>query len=270
MADTRRGRSRKKRDERRSDCPISCTLDIVGDKWTLLIIRDLLNGKKRYGEFLESPEGVPTNILAERLKRLEANGLVEKQLYSKRPARHEYQITDKGEALGEVVQGLSIWGLTHLSNTAPLAAQSQAEPAPAPEPAAAAVREEVAEEVPVADPEPVPVEEAVEETTSMPEPVPAASETVGNGRGHEWVAPAEPAPEADGSGNGFHAGEDVPAAAAPESAEDGKTPAPVPAIPPVETDADAEGEPASADEEPVGDEVRPGQEEKDDSQLSLF
>src|SRR5438105_4349626 len=55
----------------RSPCPVACTLDIIGDRWTLLLIRDLLAGKKRYGEFLASPERIPTNILAERLKRLE-------------------------------------------------------------------------------------------------------------------------------------------------------------------------------------------------------
>ncbi|MBT3767855.1 MAG: helix-turn-helix transcriptional regulator, partial [Rhodospirillales bacterium] len=54
----------------RSGCPISTTLDILGDKWSLIIIRDMLTGKSRYGEFQDSPEGIPTNILAARLKRL--------------------------------------------------------------------------------------------------------------------------------------------------------------------------------------------------------
>ncbi len=61
---------------RRSACPMACTLDIVGDRWTLLVIRDLLTGKKRYSDFLASPEKIPTNILADRLRRLEREGLV--------------------------------------------------------------------------------------------------------------------------------------------------------------------------------------------------
>ena len=55
---------------RRSRCPVACTLDVLGDRWSLLVIRDIVRGKSRYGEFLDSPEGIPTNILADRLKRL--------------------------------------------------------------------------------------------------------------------------------------------------------------------------------------------------------
>ncbi|PSB57386.1 transcriptional regulator, partial [filamentous cyanobacterium CCP1] len=65
---------------RRSPCPVSCTLDLIGDRWTLLVIRDMMFfGKQRFEEFLESPEGISTNILANRLKLLEEAGLVTKQ-----------------------------------------------------------------------------------------------------------------------------------------------------------------------------------------------
>src|SRR4030095_11114571 len=64
----------------RSDCAIACALDLIGDKWTLLIVRDLFLGRSRYGEFLKAGEGIPTNILARRLRRLEAAGLVERKL----------------------------------------------------------------------------------------------------------------------------------------------------------------------------------------------
>jgi len=64
-------------EDRRSVCPIATTLDLLGDKWTLLVVRDLLFvGKRRFGEFLESPEGIPTNILTDRLRRLEEHGVV--------------------------------------------------------------------------------------------------------------------------------------------------------------------------------------------------
>ena len=66
---------------KRSDCPVSCTLDIIGDKWTLIVIRDLLPGKCCYKDFSESAERIPTNILADRLQKLEKSGLVRKIPY---------------------------------------------------------------------------------------------------------------------------------------------------------------------------------------------
>ena len=85
-------------DARRSQCPVACALDIVGDRWTLLVIRDLLGGKRRYGEFLSSAEKIPTNILArrERLRRLEREGLVSRVPYNTRPLRVEYHLTPEG------------------------------------------------------------------------------------------------------------------------------------------------------------------------------
>jgi DNA-binding HxlR family transcriptional regulator len=95
----------------RSTCPIANVLDIVGDKWTLLVVRDLLMlGKRRYGEFQASPEAIPTNILAERLKRLEAAGLVKKELYQDNPPRAEYFLTRKGADLGPILKAMGQWG----------------------------------------------------------------------------------------------------------------------------------------------------------------
>ena len=94
----------------RSDCPVAGALDILGDRWTLLLVRDLLKGKKRYGEFLESGEKIPTNILASRLKTLETNGIIEKVLYSERPPRAEYHLTEKGQELGTIVKAMFAWG----------------------------------------------------------------------------------------------------------------------------------------------------------------
>jgi DNA-binding HxlR family transcriptional regulator len=102
---------------RRSTCPVACTLDIVGDRWTLLIVRDLLAGKHRFGEFLESPERIPTNILADRLKRLREEHLVEAEPYSQHPRRFDYVLTDEGRALGRTLTALADWGERHFPGT---------------------------------------------------------------------------------------------------------------------------------------------------------
>ena len=98
---------------RRSRCPVSCTLDILGDKWSLLVIRDLVLGRRRYAEFLDSPEGIPTNILAERLKRLKAAGVIRGRRYSEHPPRLEYELTTKGEELRPVLKAMVDWGVKH-------------------------------------------------------------------------------------------------------------------------------------------------------------
>jgi DNA-binding HxlR family transcriptional regulator len=102
---------------RRSSCPVACALDIVGDRWTLLVIRDLIAGKTRYGDFLTSAEKIPTNILAERLRRLEREGLIVRVPYSTRPPRMEYHLTSQGRELGGAVDALARWGLTHCPGT---------------------------------------------------------------------------------------------------------------------------------------------------------
>ena len=103
----------------RSPCPVACSLDLLGDKWTLLVVRDLLLGKTTYSEFQQSPEGIPTNILAERLKRLLAAGIVEKSRYQERPVRYAYHLTEKGRDLGPVLSALVDWGNRHIPGTVP-------------------------------------------------------------------------------------------------------------------------------------------------------
>ena len=83
----------------RSHCPIASTLDLVGDKWSLILVRDMITGKKKFGEFLDSPEGIPTNILTNRLKQMEQLGLIKKQQYQDRPKRFEYVLTEHGRTL---------------------------------------------------------------------------------------------------------------------------------------------------------------------------
>src|SRR6185436_13623259 len=104
--------------ERRSACPVACTLDLIGDKWTLLVVRDLAHGKAHYGEFLASPEGIATNILADRLQRLVENGLVERQASPVSPARDAYYLTRKGESLKPVLGAIKAWGLDNVPGTA--------------------------------------------------------------------------------------------------------------------------------------------------------
>jgi DNA-binding HxlR family transcriptional regulator len=99
----------KRFSRRRSDCPISATLEVVGDKWSLLVVRDLTLGKTRFSEFLGSPEGVTTNILADRLKRLESQGIVSRTPYQERPRRFAYTLTDKGRALEPVLESMCQW-----------------------------------------------------------------------------------------------------------------------------------------------------------------
>ena len=101
----------------RSPCPIANTLDILGDKWSLLVIRDLFAGKSTYSEFQSSPENIPTNILADRLKRMIENGIIRKTPYQDNPPRYAYKLTDKGRSLGPVMKELVKWGLKNIAGT---------------------------------------------------------------------------------------------------------------------------------------------------------
>jgi DNA-binding HxlR family transcriptional regulator len=102
--------------EFRSGCPIASTLDLVGDRWSLVILRDLVNGKTRFAHFLDSPEKIATNTLTARLAQLEADGLVAAKLYQKRPKRFEYRLTAKGAGLMPVLQAICNFGSTTLPN----------------------------------------------------------------------------------------------------------------------------------------------------------
>jgi DNA-binding HxlR family transcriptional regulator len=101
----------------RSNCPIAVTLDILGDKWTLLVVRDLLLGARRYNDFLESPENIRTNILADRLKRLEEHGLIQKSPYQQKPVRFEYTLTKKGMAMRPLIKQIIKWANEYYPGT---------------------------------------------------------------------------------------------------------------------------------------------------------
>jgi DNA-binding HxlR family transcriptional regulator len=102
----------------RSLCPVSSALDILGDKWTILVVRDMMFlGKRLYKELADSPENIPSNILAERLKRLEACGIIDRQPYQDKPVRHAYSLTEKGEALRPLLIELVKWGNDYIPGT---------------------------------------------------------------------------------------------------------------------------------------------------------
>jgi DNA-binding HxlR family transcriptional regulator len=104
--------------KRRSDCPISSALDIFGDKWSLLVMRDLLfRNKSHYREFLASEEGVATNILADRLARLQAAGLVEKTDDDPRSGKQAYVATSKGKDLIPLLLEMMLWSAQHEPQT---------------------------------------------------------------------------------------------------------------------------------------------------------
>jgi DNA-binding HxlR family transcriptional regulator len=101
----------------RSTCALSSSLDILGDKWTLLILRDLLFiGKSSYGEFLQSEEKMATNILADRLALLECRGIVTKAVAADKKSKFTYRLTEKGLDLAPLMVEFILWGHKHLEN----------------------------------------------------------------------------------------------------------------------------------------------------------
>jgi DNA-binding HxlR family transcriptional regulator len=96
------------------DCPVARTLDIVGERWTLLVLRDLfLQGPRRFQDFDVSLTGISPNTLSARLKRLEQAGVIERRFYAEHPPRAEYILTAKGRELGPILKALRGWGIKH-------------------------------------------------------------------------------------------------------------------------------------------------------------
>jgi DNA-binding HxlR family transcriptional regulator len=98
-------------------CSIARALEVVGDRWTLLIVRDAFLGLKRFQEF-ESDLGIPKKVLTERLGRLVDEQILERRLYQERPERHEYLLTEKGRGLWRVLANLMLWGDEHYAGDA--------------------------------------------------------------------------------------------------------------------------------------------------------
>ncbi len=108
--------------KRRSGCPVSISLERFGDRWSLLIIRDLMvRGFRTFKEFQESGEGISTNILANRLQKLEAEGIITAEVELTDGRRVNYRLTEKGIDLAPVLLELLIWGARHENTGAPCA-----------------------------------------------------------------------------------------------------------------------------------------------------
>jgi DNA-binding HxlR family transcriptional regulator len=113
---------RKGRPLRRSGCPVSVSLEIFGDRWSLLIVRDLMvRGFRTFTELRESGEGIATNVLADRLQRLESAGIIEAEGEETDGRRVNYRLTAKGIDLAPVLLELLVWGARHEETGAPCA-----------------------------------------------------------------------------------------------------------------------------------------------------
>lgn len=100
----------------RSQCPVASALDVFGDKWTLVVLRTIFAGRRRYGDLLKIPERIATNMLADRLALLEREGLISSDAYQRNPPRYEYRLTKKGAELLPVLQAMASWSKTHIPN----------------------------------------------------------------------------------------------------------------------------------------------------------
>ena len=95
-------------------CPVARTLDLIGERWTILILRDLLlQGPRKFQDFEQSLTGISPNTLSARLKKLEEHGLLARRFYADHPPRAEYLLTHKGRSLGPALQALLVWGRKH-------------------------------------------------------------------------------------------------------------------------------------------------------------
>ncbi len=113
---------RKGKTDRRSGCPVSMSLEIFGDRWSLLIIRDLMvRGFRTFKEFQESGEGIATNILSDRLQNLRSSGIIAAETDERDARRVNYRLTEKGIDLAPVMLELLIWGARHEGAGAPCA-----------------------------------------------------------------------------------------------------------------------------------------------------
>ena len=95
-------------------CPVAKSVELLGERWTLLVVRDLLSRPRRFGDLQESLPGIAPNVLSARLQTLEEHGIVTRRFYSEHPPRAEYLLTERGRELGVVVGALAAWGSRHL------------------------------------------------------------------------------------------------------------------------------------------------------------
>ena len=100
------------------DCPVEITLQLIGDKWKVLIIRDLLTGTKRFNELMRSVTGITQKVLTSHLRAMEAAGLVNRKVYPEVPPRVEYTLTETGRSLKPILDSMVAWGTDYKNTTA--------------------------------------------------------------------------------------------------------------------------------------------------------
>ncbi len=96
--------------EEHCSCPVEITMNIIGKRWTAIIIRDLVSGKKRFCELEQSLDGISAKVLSQRLNELEQHGIVQRAVYAEGPVRVEYSLTDKGQDLDKIIDSMADWG----------------------------------------------------------------------------------------------------------------------------------------------------------------
>ena len=104
--------------ERLPDCPVETTLTLIGDKWKVLILRDLLTGTKRFGELKKSITGVSQKVLTAQLRAMEASGLITRTVYAEVPPRVDYNLTELGMSLKPILDAMLVWGTQYKSSLA--------------------------------------------------------------------------------------------------------------------------------------------------------
>ncbi len=97
-------------DKKILDCPVATTVNLIGNKWKLMIIRDLIGGTRRFGELRKSLTGISQRVLTQNLRELEANGLLDRKVFAEVPPRVEYSLNKTGRSLQPVIDALADWG----------------------------------------------------------------------------------------------------------------------------------------------------------------
>ena len=101
------------------DCPVATTINLIGNKWKLLIIRDLLSGTKRFGELRKSLTGISQRVLTENLRDLEKDGLINRKVYAEVPPKVEYSLNETGLSLSPIINAMAEWGTNYKKDTQP-------------------------------------------------------------------------------------------------------------------------------------------------------
>ena len=97
-------------------CPVATTVDLIGNKWKLLIMRELLKGTKRFNEIHRLVDGISQKVLTENLRKMENDGIVKREVFPEVPPRVEYSLTDLGDSLRPIINSMSDWGTDYIKN----------------------------------------------------------------------------------------------------------------------------------------------------------